>query len=330
MRGPVADGGVALADAVWERGAEAMPDIEYDLEPAMSLDESRRRLEGLRDIQNAHVREFLRCPQLRPAVRILTYEPGAVMEDWLERMLEGPDDVVRLQALCVLVKVRASRSVRNQWDVLQHLLTTGRPDVVAVARRIEVAFGTDALDDTLQRSLDPDTSAELQWAVRAAGVTRYRASLGRLAELSRSEDLHVSLAAERSLESFDGPEAIDALAHCVQGWRPSASVRACEALLERDPERLRATLLEVAASDGLYWKGVFLGRLDDPRCVPILCAELPRASMVDAEMFEAIERLAGEDHIAMVESLPMRVRDEQKARATQAVAAVRARLGLAR
>src|SRR5205085_5460349 len=74
----------------------------------------------------------------------------------------------------------------------------------------------------------------LEWHVRAAGVTRCRRALPTLVRLSRSEHLGTSLAAERSLEDFDGDEGDQALAQCLLGWQYDAYIRAGRALLERN------------------------------------------------------------------------------------------------
>ena len=284
---------------------------------------------------DARVRLFLAVPFLEDAVQFSCAGSVHADEYWVTKGLDDEDPLVRLRALVVLVRLRAPRTVEKQWATLEALERGPRGAEFAQATtRVRAAFAPEAIDRTLADpppATEYSTPADYQWALRAAGVTRHRGALDRLAELSRSDVLHVSLSAERSLEDFEGPDADAALARCVDGWQYNASLRAAGALLRRDPERLRATLAELdPPEDRAYWKGIYLARLEDARAVPILCRTVPRISLIDGEMFDAIERLAGPADLEGVEALPARVREGQRARATTVVERVRTRLAAAR
>lgn len=328
-RAPAA-GAVGLALAVWERGAEALPapppsplggSIEVYPRPAPTAPFCEF---------DEHVRCFLADPEVADAVQWTCTPSGGELEPWIERGLDADDPHVRLRALVALMRVRAPRSVERQWRALQQL---GRgphaAEFAPVAARLCVAFAPDALDELLALPVPNDLyscSHELQWGIRAAGVTGYRGALDRLAEIAGSPNIDTSLAAERSLADFAGPDADAALARCVEAWH-YASGAAAHALLRRDPERLRAILLAMDPQSDARRKGLLLARLDDRRAVPILCRELPNTAIVDGEMFEAIIRLAGPEHLLAVLALPERVRPEQRDRAVECAAVVRARLG---
>lgn len=341
---------VRLAVAVLERGADGIPpppraperhaakaddpDTGPSIETEAAAVANRSASAEFHDFDE-RVRRFLVAPLVCDAVQFSCSIQSSATESFIEHGLDDPDPEVRLRALVVLVAVRAPRSVPEQWAALEGLRRGPRGvDFEGVTTRIVALFAPTALDAVLAAPPPGDrfsTSPAYQWAVRAAGVTRHRKALERLTVLSSSESLHTSLAAERSLEDFDGPEGDAALARCVNGWQYDAFERAARALLRRDPELLRSTLLASSPPDGqAHWKGVFLARLDDRRGVPILCATVPSLQLIDGEVFDSIERLAGKEDLAAVEALPARVRATQQERATEVVAAVRARLARAR
>jgi len=341
---------VRLAVAVLEHGVDGIPpparaperrtansedpDTNPSIETEAAAAASRSASAEFHDFDE-RVRRFLVAPIVCDAVQFSCAIQSSATESFIEHGLDDPDPEVRLRALVVLVTVRAPRSVSEQWAALEGLRQGPRGvEFAGVTTRIASLFAPTALDAVLAAPPPGDrfsTSPAYQWAVRAAGVTRHRGALERLTVLSSSESLHTSLAAERSLEDFDGPEGDAALARCVNGWKYDAFERAARALLRRAPELLRSTLLASSPPEGeAYWKGVFLARLDDRRGVPILCATVPSLQIIDGEMFDSIERLAGREDLADVEALPARVRDNQKERATGVVAAVRARLARAR
>ena len=341
------DDPVLRAVAVWEHGAEGIPPTlpppsPPEAEPADLVRPEEAAFEAPASVVAAdaeapfrdfdeRVRRFLVSPCVVDAVQFSCVPQGSADEFWVQAGLDDPDPEVRLRALVVLGRACAPRTVDRQWAVLDELRTGPRAiEFAQVTTRVEAAFAPAALDRTLAETppgTEYSTPAPYQWALRAAGVTRHRDALARLAELSRAEQLDVSLAAERSLEDFTGPDADAALARCLDGWQYNAAMKAADALLKRDPERLRATLLASDPPKGLlYWKGIFFAHLEDRRGVPILCEEVPGLHRSDASIFDAIERLAGPEDVESVEALPGRVREDQRTRAEEVVAAVRSRL----
>ena len=260
--------------------------------------------------------------------------------------LRGPDQVlcrgrggdghpglaVRLRALVLLMRVQAPRTVDKQWSTLQRLRAQ-IPDgpFADVLAELHERFAPTAIDDALERTALVArfaSTTELQWFVRAAGVTRHRGALTRLTELSVVKNLHTSLAAERSLEDFDGPAANAALATCTKRWAYDVGMRAGWTLARRDPELLRAVLTAPDfPTTHAYKRGLLLASIDDARSVPILCATVAKIAIVDHEMFDQIERLAERDHLSLVDALPEQVRSEQRDRAASVAGSVRKRLG---
>jgi hypothetical protein len=332
--------------AVWQRGAEAF-------EPAAALDRAPGKTAVMADGSvietvtwtsggsapaapfhgfDQTVREFLRWPSVRDAVQFSCVSGGHAAEEWIEAGLDDPDPVVRLRALLVLVRAHAPRTVDKQWATLQELRPTfaGGP-FAQVVGRLETEFAPSTIDTALAGAAPGarySSAHDFEWFVRAAGVSGHRGALARLAELSASDNLQTSLAAERSLEDFEGPYANAALARCIRNWAYDAGMRAGWTLARRDPELLRSVLLSPDfPTDRAYIRGRMLAALDDPRSVPILCATVAGIAIVDGEMFDQIERLATTEHLELVAALPAQVRDNQRERAASVVANVKQRLG---
>jgi hypothetical protein len=265
---------------------------------------------------------FLEYPYLQNAVHfgcVVTLHP---YEDALEAGLGQPDPARKLQALVLLMRVSAPHSVELQWKALNELEDLpARPGLPALLQDLKARFSESAIGAALQRQPPEDRyegDSTLSWNARAAGILRLRRLLPRLVELSRGEHLHVSLAAERSLEDFEGPEGDEALAQCLLGWQYDAYVRAGRALLVRNAPLLKRVLAAETAPDKCrYWQGILLARCDDPAAVPILCEAIPKTGIIDAEMFEHIARLARAEHFTLIWQLPQQVRVEQRERARQ-------------
>lgn len=274
---------------------------------------------------------FLRVPSRNSAVQFSCSSVGRPRLWRITQALEEGDPAVRLLALTVLMKVHAPRTVAEQWQALQdaHDLD-GHPELAWLLAELDRAFAWESVEALIQQAPpegEYEINYDLEWGLRAAGVARHWEAVPRLRALTHSENLHTSLTAERSLEDFPGPQADEALVHCVLGWRYNAYERAARALLQRNPTLLERTLLEnEAPEDCRYQQGVFLGRLGSPAAVPILCETLPRYQIIDREMFDQVEALATAQHLALVDALPDRVRDNQRERAESVRASVRARL----
>ncbi|MBL9079966.1 MAG: hypothetical protein JNL08_20900 [Planctomycetes bacterium] len=323
---------------VWERGAAAIP---WDTPPVDFFEAEARDGESPTDEPwtfagfDGRVRGFLTHPDVDDAVQFGSVTYHRPTERMLAATMAEGSAIDRLRALVVLVRVRAPRTVDDQWRVLNELRQREHAaEFAVVTDRMMTAFSPGAIDQALAREPGGSrygTPAPYQWAIRAAGVTQHRAALSRLTELSCSDALHVSLAAMRSLQDFEGNDANAALAECVRGWQYDAALGAAHALLVRDPERLRRTLLDSEPPEEMRcYKGTLLAELEDPRAVPILCETVPTRAIMDRAMFDAIERLALAEHWVAIAGLPRRVRDEQRERAEQIVEHVLARLGLPR
>jgi hypothetical protein len=277
------------------------------------------------------LRGFLAWPIVEPAVESGCWRTVYPMEERLVALLDGRNDEERALALSALVRVRAPRHVARQWQVLHELeLRHGTDPVWApLVAALREPFAAERLDAVLRRELSTDR-LELheahQWAVRAVGVTGCHSLLARVAVWSRSANVFVAEAAEQSLDELPGPDADQALADCLADFGPAAGWAGHD-LLRRNPALLTRTLLaaEVPAShrDRV---GLLLARLAHPAAVPHLCASVGSRAIIDREMFDAIERLATDDHWPLVAALPSTVRAEQQERAAAVVAAVRQRL----
>lgn len=322
---------VVQALAVWASGAAVIPAPPTEDMPGEFVPWLERPLAPFRDF-DGDVREFLASPRLANAVQFGCTPDLWGAEEWVTSGLDSEDPLVRLRALVVLVQVRAPRSTAKQWAVLNELGMGARAaEFAPVIDRIRAVFDPRILDAALIH--EPlaggySAPAAYQWTIRAVGVVQHRPALARLVALSRSNSLPISLAAASSLQEFEGPDADAALAECLCGWRYNASLVAAGALLVRDRELLRRTLLaSQPPREMLCYKGTLLAELDDPRSVPILCETVPDRAIMDREMFNAIERLALPEHLAAIEALPGRVREEQRDRAMELVERVRSRVG---
>ncbi len=312
---------------VWKLG-------ERYLEPpgeALSIpfDRNKGEFSGL---AGADARWFLKDPYLKSAVHFGCARTPHPYEDSLEAELRRDPGVLQLQALVLLMRVYAPASVDLQWKALQRLKSLPeKPGLRALLSELEGRFSEAVLDAALETA-PPEyrygNDPFLSWHVRAAGVVRARSTLPKLVKLSRSSHLDVSLAAERSLEDFDGEEGDKALAQCLLGWQYDAYIRAGRALLSRNKALLIRTLQATVAPEKCrYWQGILLAKADDPFAVPILCESVSKVGIIDREMFDHIERLAREQDLPLIRQLPRLVRPEQQERARQVEAELVRRFG---
>lgn len=325
---------------ILREGAEALAEDEPAIEPeeltapstwdpfdaAAAGDQEPTSLVQSPRLGPVALREFLDLPMVGSAVRSGCSDMPYPMEERLVAILDRGDDEDRALALAVLVRVRAPRHILRQWQVLHELDERHGADPAwsPLLRALREPFRPDQLEAVLrlERILDPVHP----WAIRAVGVTGCRQLLPRVAVWSRNADWFVAHAAETSLDEFPGPEADQALAECLVGFGPVAGWAGHD-LLRRDPALLTRALLaaEVPASER-FLVGQLLAKVEHPAAVPHLCATVRSMSRVDREMFDAIERLATDDHWPLVAALPSAVRAEQQERAAAVVAAVRQRL----
>jgi hypothetical protein len=319
---------IDLAAKVWRVGETAIPRDSY----RGIAREGRDTISGVTFVEfegiDEFTRQFMDDPKTQPAVQHSDAKRSTPYERGLEEALKKNDPIIRLQALVVLMKVRAPRSVALQRKTLSDLMSTEMgKDVRTLLAALDASFSTNSLLKTLQRD-EPAEDAEDReycWAIRAAGVTRQARLLPRVCALSLSQNLSTCLAAELSLEDFDGEKAERALAACAFG--PSdAFIKAGHALLKRNKRMLHKNMVDFKISDGHEWgQGALLAECNDPRAVPILCEALnqdqawsPWSKSLQF-MFDHIARLATEDHKDLMEELPSKVKPEFKESAVAAV-----------
>jgi hypothetical protein len=278
---------VALAAEILRVGAEAVTDEWTDGDGAWQDNVFFREL-----------RRFLESRTATPAVQAGCSRWFGYDVELVPDLMQAPaHDERAAVSLAALVQVRAPRDVAQQWECLTGLRERHGDDPAwsDLLRELSAPFAPAAIDAALRA--EPPTAdtyintTMLEWAVRAAGVTRHAGAMPRLVELATNGDFRVSPAAELSLADFPGTDA--------------AEVRA---------KRRR--------EDGLLF-----ARFGSSASVPHLCATVGRTDVVDGEMFDAIARLATAEQLPLVDALPSSVRDEQRERAKSVVDAVHARLG---
>lgn len=267
-------------------------------------------------VEDEAARRWLRLDYFKEAVHFGCGRTAHAFEDSLEEQLKAGDNSTRLQALTLLLKARAPASVDLQWKALQEVTGPKKllDDLKARFAEESVLAGLEMAPPEYRYKHD----SLLEWYVRAAGVIRSRRALPTLVRLSRSEHLGTSLAAERSIEDFDGDEGDQALAQCLLGWQYDAYVRAGRTLLDRNRpllvEKLTSTLVPEKCR---YWQAVLLARANEPAAVPLLCETVTSVGIIDREMFDHIERLAREQDLPQVKLLAAKAREEQQERANR-------------
>jgi hypothetical protein len=265
-------------------------------------------------------RSFLSVPSLKPAVQFSCATSPTPYEDALEKALRSDAWDLKLQALVLLMKVKSSRHVDLQWKVLKELQeATPSLRLDEFLSELEKRFELEGLMRELEalvkqgnrigRFSQPE---EKCWAIRAVAAIQHRNAIPLLAKLSTKDNLEISLAAERSLEDFEGEESDKALGVCLLGWKYNAFECAGYALLKRNKALLNQLLSsEDAPKNCRYIQGILLAECANPQAVPILCETVPRYQIIDGKMFAHIARLAGPEHRNMIELLPSRVRPNQ-------------------
>ena len=314
-----------LRDAiqVWERGKDYYRPPE-DHNPMVQWDSAAQRV-PFRGLDRTTF-EFLEWTRLLDAVQFSDAGWHSPEERHAEA-LSHSDPLVRLQALVVLLRVSAPRSVDAQWNTLK-ALTNELVD--PEAQELLLALNRDFEAPNLEQILDEWETApnseddhRAQWAMRAVGVAGRSEFLPRIAGYALREDHDVALAAERTLHDFEVPEANAALLECVKAWHYDMFLRAARELQERDPVLLEKGLLEMGEpKDRKAYYGILLGRLGNTSAVPHLCRDVKAMARIDREMFDMIEQLALPEHRLLIEGLPEHVRDEQRERAESVLTSV--------
>ncbi len=287
------------------------PSLHGILSPAIHMVQGEKKLESVEPDKGAHQFEGLSLLTLnlisshdfKPVVEFYLPRNRSNQEDALkayegalEDALQKASPRIQIQALAILLRIRAPASVHLQCEAIQRLkrLKIGG-EWASVLSIMETRFFPEGVMKEIQA--DPAAFSYLEkheyfWSLRAAGVLQLWAALPRLKELSVSDDLDTALVAERSLEDFEGSQGDQALVHCLLGWKYDVFVRAANALLKRNKVLLSQTLSNtVAPRDWRYWQGIFLARCEHPAAVHLLCSS-PRVAIMERGLYEQIRRLA--------------------------------------
>ncbi|MCR9165731.1 MAG: hypothetical protein ACE37F_07615 [Nannocystaceae bacterium] len=256
---------------------------------------------------DAPLAAFLEYPNMQPAVQFSCAVMATPGEARLAKALEAKDDARALLALASLMHVHSPSTVQAQHDALTRLRAR-RPKWKATLARLSARFSPKALTRALAEDPPADDrygdAPTLEWTIRAVGVRKQKSALPRLATLCVSDHLHTSLAAERSIEDFTGPQALSALAACVEGWQYDAADRALGTLRERDPDLARRALetMPIPPADSLYRYDNALRSVAAPSTVPRLVAILPDLERPSAAI-DALEDHARPEHADAIEAL---------------------------
>jgi hypothetical protein len=276
-------------------------------------------LGGFTGLEDGAARRFLESRDYKPAVQFGCGRSPHDFEESLEGELKAGTGESRLQALLLLLRARAPASVDLQWKALQELRRD--PAAGKLLGGLETQFSEEFVLGALEMAPPENRYSRdplLEWYVRAAGVARILRALPTLVRLSRSGHLGTSLAAERSLEDFEGDAGDQALVQCLLGWQYDAYVRAGKALLGRNKGLLVEKLLGTLVPESCrYWQAILLARADEAESVPLLCETVTSVGLIDREMFDHIERLAREQDLPQVRLLAGRAREAQQERAAQ-------------
>ena len=261
---------------------------------------------------------FLEYPSMQPAVQFSCAVMSTPREVRLSDALESKHDDRALLALAALLRVHSPSTVQAQHDTLARLKKS-RPKWTKTLTKFEARFDAKSLTRTLSQDPPADDpyakATELEWAIRAVGVTQQKNALPRLATLCASEHLHTSLTAERSIEDFTGDEAESALADCVKGWRYNAADRALDALRDRNPDLARQTVVAMPLPpvDSMYRYANALVDVAAPSVVPRLIDVIP-ALENPGRAIGALETHAELRHRAGIAALVPRVDESHRDR----------------
>ena len=269
---------------------------------------------------DAALAAFLEHPDMQPSVQFSCASMDTPGEARLTKALRSRNHAKALIALAALVHVHSPSTVEAQLAALARLRKARAPWKTTL-EAIESRFDPEALAAAIGQ--DPPTdqpfgdAPALEWAIRAVGVRKQPGVLPRLATLCQSEHLYTSLAAERSIEDFTGPDADAALATCIEGWRYDAADRAFEALRDRNPALARTALLGMALppKDDLDRYASALVDVADPSAVPRIVevvAQLDNPSRA----IGALESHAAPHHRVAIHALASRVSEPHRDRLT--------------
>ncbi len=286
-------------------GGVALPGDAYDAAPAfVTID--------------APLAQFLESPDMQPSVQFSCAVMSTPGEARLTKALSSRDHARALIALAALVHVHSPSTVDAQLAALGRL-RAARPKWTPTLREIESRFEPEALTAAIEQDPPADDRygdvPALEWAIVATGARTQETALLRLAVLCKSDHLHTSLAAERSIEDFRGPPAEAALASCIEGWRYNAADRAFDALRDRNPALARKALIGMALppEDTLYRYADALVDVAAPAVVTRLIAVIPDLDN-PGRAIGALESHAAPRHHAGIRRLASQVDERHRER----------------
>lgn len=314
-----------MTERIWVHGRKAFPkdnDTQTDIYSKAPF----------RNLQDYRIALFLEGESRKPVRPFSNAIRESAFENALENALIEEDPWIRFQALIVLVKGRAAYSVDKQWNTLQILMEDYRLDnAKQYLENIQYLFSTEHISLYIHKEPPKDPFCQdhdFIWAIRAAGVRKLPSMLHRLKRLSCAKNIYTSLAAERSLEDYEGAEGDLALIECMLAWNGVASINAGKALASRNRELSVKVMSNINIPDEYKPEiGLLLARCDSPNALPILVNSVGNVAIGDQRIFEEIERLAGAEHWRFVEQLPQKVREDQRERAKKVVENVRSKIG---
>jgi len=272
---------------------------------------------------DTQVYSFLRYPLVQPAVWFGCGRYPADREARFVEALGGTNDRHALQALAILMHVRAPRYVPEQWQTLLRL-RKAHPRWASTLRRFFAAFAEENLLHAIGQNPSTDPFARdyaLNWAIRAVGVTQRAKALPRLAELCAGDSVRASLAAWRSIGDFTGHASNTALATCVTGWPDNAGQRALDTLIDRDPDLARRTLVVMPLPPGrIDGYASRLSSLADTSAVPRLIEAFGAAGQAQGDVLQALELHAQPEHRPLLRTLLRDMTPQQRRRLLRLIA----------
>jgi hypothetical protein len=192
--------------------------------------------------------------------------------------------------------------------------------IILAKKKFEVNYIVKILSSEVPKNSYTRESREFYWAIRAVGVMKQDNLIPNLVKLSETDDLYTQLAAEKSIEDFEGKIAEDALIKVIECWKYNAYIHASTAMINRNPSKLSAELEKMTPPDNCkYQYAIALAKCGNIKAVPILCETVKNYQIIDGKMFNLISELGTIDHKKIIEALPETVRPEQKEKALQCV-----------
>lgn len=255
--------------------------------------------------------------KLKPAVQFSCAVSPTNNEDFLEKYLISNDTISSLKALKILLQINSPRSVNDQYKVFKKYEKSFMTNEGIKLAKLK--FHKDYITRKLQIKIPGEKygslNPELAWSIRAIGAMRIESLIPKLLTLSKTGHLHTYLVAEKSIESFSGKKAEDALIEVIKLWKYNAFIHAGNAMLRRNPKRLSDFLEKFEPPNTVYQYAIMLAKCGNPKSVPFLCKTVKNVSLVDSKMFDFIWKLGREIDRKIIEELPKKVRPNQKKKA---------------